>query len=441
MDTTYLQLKKRTWFVQLRVPRELVPVIGKQHLWASTKTRSLSEAVRRKYRILADMHKLLDAAREALRPGTGVVDDVITSGSLLRQKVRTGQLRPAEAWSEWEHHLDRLDWVDHIPAGEAGLIKQAGVALLEPKAMLSETIEDYLDDCAGLKPQTIHNRRRRLTAFLTWSGDVPVAKLTAPYCSRYVSEVLAHTGWQPTSIKLEIADLSSYANWCVLRGLLQANPFRGLYKLLRGATAPPKAPRRPWTQSELYGALRRSHGHLRAGGQVLLVLGMYTGARLGELANLRCADVTDSYFTITRAKTTAGRRSIPWHPVVRPLVKTLLDSQSNDYLIPWHPIDDRTRSMGSAFSKFKRGLQLPPEVTFHGLRHTFVQQLVDRSWPEADIMQIVGHRAPQLIRNTYSRGVPMARLQEVVGSVDYGPEVTEEVADISQRLCQTPLDI
>ena len=59
----------------------------------------------------------------------------------------------------------------------------------------------------------------------------------------------------------------------------------------------------------------------------LLMLLMYSGARLSEICNLKVADIADDHFSIADAKTQAGIRTIPIHHEVRQLIARLIEPE------------------------------------------------------------------------------------------------------------------
>ena len=75
----------------------------------------------------------------------------------------------------------------------------------------------------------------------------------------------------------------------------------------------------------------------------------------------------------------------------------------------------------------RRIRKLPANVVLHGLRATFITNLVQHQVPTHEVKQLVGHTSDELVHNVYSAGVTLERLAEVVALVDYGKTVAEAV--------------
>jgi hypothetical protein len=94
MDTSYLQQKRRGWYIQMWVPKHLVPIIGKRLLCRSLKTRDIAEAVRRKHTVLAEFHGQL--RRSECKPSTAAsaFEQELAYGLSLLDKIRAGDMYP-----------------------------------------------------------------------------------------------------------------------------------------------------------------------------------------------------------------------------------------------------------------------------------------------------------------------------------------------------------
>jgi hypothetical protein len=69
----------------------------------------------------------------------------------------------------------------------------------------------------------------------------------------------------------------------------------------------------------------------------------------------------------------------------------------------------------------------------HGLRANFITQLVQHRVPRNGIQQLVGHEPGELIYDTYSLGVPLEQLAEVVALLDYGDAVAAAITRAMQE--------
>ena len=435
MDNTYLKRIRQTWYVQMRVPRKLSSIVGKQQLLKSTKTRDITVARRRRHAIVADFQQLIEAARALhVSDKAGLIGDLQNEAALLRRQIQAGHVSREDDLEEWHLMLDKLY---DLPPGtttpaESQAIRDAGETLRHPKVHLSDAIESYLSDNPSLRPSTIKERRTRLTAFMNWLGDKPLDAITRPEAGQYVSEVLQPKGLAVATIRQVIGDIASFFRFCIARGLSTSlNPFEGMSKSVRdtsrGTADKTQAKLRAWTMGELVKLLNGTTGNLT----VMSVLALYTGCRENELAEAKLEDVHDTHLYIPEAKSVAGIRSVPWHPMVKPLVEQLEDTSDDGYLVSGLKRggydDKRHHLFAKRFSYHKNKLGLPSSVVFHGLRKNLITQLVQHQVPTHEVQQLVGHTADSLVHTTYSEGVSLERLTEIVGMVDYGKDVTGAV--------------
>jgi integrase len=137
------------------------------------------------------------------------------------------------------------------------------------------------------------------------------------------------------------------------------------------------------------------------------LLGLYTGARLSELAQLRICDISLESeipsISITnlgsrqQLKTSSSKRTIPIHSHLIGLrfleYAEKIEAKNTDSL--WPDLSQRKNKPGGYFSnwfgeyKGKIGLKGYPD--FHCFRHTVRSQLVESDIPEHIIDSILGH--------------------------------------------------
>ena len=90
----------------------------------------------------------------------------------------------------------------------------------------------------------------------------------------------------------------------------------------------------------------------------LILIGMHTGARIEEICSLLCKDINleEESITIEDGKTDAGNRVIPIHPYIKDLVKALIESSTDDYLLSKltkNKYGDRSNAIGKRFGRLK----------------------------------------------------------------------------------------
>jgi hypothetical protein len=320
MNDNYLRRIRQTWYVQVRVPRPLVPILGKQHLLKSTKTRDIVEARRRRHAIVAEFHGLIDAARQLqVTHEGGIVGDLLNEAALMRRQMKTGQLTHEEVLGVAEYDPDTgerhetfglwellLDKLDRLPPSalsdvQSKAIRDAGDALRTPRVHLSDCITAFLADNPRLRPSTLHKREVRLNEFMRWAGDIAVDTLTRQHSGRYVAEVLQRRK-RPLStntIRQTISDMSTWFRWCRARGMVTVeNPFEGIASTVRGSARgtadKTHTRRRAWNSGELESLVKNATGDIL----VLSMMALFTGCRINELCEAQLEDVHDTHLHI-----------------------------------------------------------------------------------------------------------------------------------------------
>lgn len=259
---------------------------------------------------------------------------------------------------------------------------------------------------------TVNACGRALALYEEQTGNPPIRELTR-------SQGDAFRAWlqqQDTSSKTArdrftwVKSLLKYA----YRELeaIDRNPWEGLE--IEAAT---ESKRRPWTDAELkkffgqplftqYELPKASKGGGAAAYWIPL-LGLFHGARVGELAQLLAKDigVEDgvAVMRITdeadgqRVKTEAGKRTVPLHSELVRLgfleyAKAVQDSGETQL---WPALPLREGKPGGFFSAWfgdtKRALGFGRHPDFHCFRHTVRTQLMEAEVAEPIIDRLIGH--------------------------------------------------
>lgn len=195
-------------------------------------------------------------------------------------------------------------------------------------------------------------------------------------------------------------------------GLLPRNPWEGIDIAFRTTNK-----RRPWTESELTTLFNQPlHSTYslpkdpKAGADAaywIPLLGLFTGARVGELAQLRLDDVQTAgefpALSITdegegqSVKSDAGIRKVPIHSELIRL--GFLDyvagmKERNEPLL-WPRLVTREGKPGGYFSQwfgiYRRSLGFGQYPDFHCLRHTVRSQMAEAGVSEQLMDALVGH--------------------------------------------------
>lgn len=203
--------------------------------------------------------------------------------------------------------------------------------------------------------------------------------------------------------------------------------------------------RRAFTSQELQAVLATASGEL----QTLLVIGAYSGLRLGDAVTLDWSSVDLANGTITlRPKKTAARTgkivAIPVHPTlyaalsqtpsgerVGPVLPELAELRDSHHALITHRLRRHFESCGIQIN-VKRdgaGVKSASVAGFHALRHTIVSQLASKGVPLEVIRGLVGHGGTAMTMAYVHQNAEAARA--AVGALQ--GMASAEVADVTPR--------
>ena len=325
---------------------------------------------------------------------------------------------------------------DHRSASRLALVKRAEILAAVPEATtdwtepapgaplpaapvaysrVALTLSDVYCRWARSKRRssdTVAACQRALKLYAHHTGDPPISTLTRAQGDSFRAWLLE----QPTSSKTArdrltwIKSLLKFAQQEL--EVLSRSPWAGLEIATRPATR-----RRPWTAEELSTLFSheiwgegRLPGEPKAGGTAaywLPLLALYTGARCGELCQLRTSDITVQgripLMRITdessdmHIKSEAGVRTVPIHSELVRL--GFLDYAERQAAGPlWPDLPKRKGKPGGYFSAYfselRRSLGFGPQVVFHSFRHNVRSQLAEAGVAETLIDRLLGHESP-----------------------------------------------
>lgn len=356
---------------------------------------------------------------------------------VARQTFSLGKLRGREALEE----ALVFPW----PAEKTKLFSELGTAFIDSFS--------YRADGGRKKPpaaKTQEKYKADIQLFIYVMGDVriggvdrelagayfkvlkrlpPNINKIAKYRGKTIEQILAIKA-EPQSentISGKIGVLSAMFKWAIedkRRWGIESNPFAGYAQ----ADASKKT-RRPFTEAELLLLLSHETFARRefrtTYGYWLIPLALFTGARLGELAQLDlkdfvtvdgidCIDINDTEAEeaesqATRAKrlkTRNAKRLVPIHPeLVRLGLLRYVDQMRARRQVHLFPELSRERRDGPShaasnwFQKFRARVGLTEKQTtvFHSFRHLFITTLLDGNVSPHMVAPIVGHETELLI--------------------------------------------
>ncbi len=156
----------------------------------------------------------------------------------------------------------------------------------------------------------------------------------------------------------------------------------------------------------------------------LILIAMYTGARIEEICSLLCKDIDlkEESITIVDAKTEAGERTIPIHPYIKDRIEKLIEDSTDDYLLSSltkNKYGDRANALGQRFGRLKTRQKFSSRHVFHSIRKTFTTILENAGVGENLAADIVGHEKPRITYGLYSGGASLEVMREAIKKISY----------------------
>lgn len=147
----------------------------------------------------------------------------------------------------------------------------------------------------------------------------------------------------------------------------------------------------------------------------LVLGGLYTGCRVGELANLRVEDVGHQVFGI---RISAFKRS-PARFVFLPdegmafFLRMIEGKAPKDYVFRSDKGKIWLRQHTALFRRAVRIANLPPDFVFHGLRHTYASDLIRQGVPIEVVARQLGHADIRTVADTYGHIAEQFREEQI----------------------------
>lgn len=472
--------KTGVYRVRMRVPLDLREAIGRSESILSLRTKDPKEAIAKAPAAIAKLRAEFNAARAASGPPRRMTHREILeqAGIWYRETVRNWEEDPGppEGWEAWEGLL--FSELEKDQAGEiVGFLPKAR-DLAEAKQILAEKGISADPDSLRRSALALFDAKRKAAAILTaraegdfspdpnasafpkeeaakngpplaaesllaaWETERrPAAKTREKYSGtfRNIARVLGFDDLRritpddvltfkrhrlevekrhPGTVEDDIRNAGAVCKWGVRNRFLPSNPFDGLA---------PKAPRtlasrEPYNDDEarhILSASREEKGWLRWGPWLLC----FTGARIGELAELRRKDVREengvSFLDIRPHEARPGKnatmqRMIPLHPAVLAerfltYVTTLPDNPDGPLFpcIPPDPRGKRDTTAQARLGRWTRGkldLKDQKKAPAHSWRHRMEDELRKVGAHPEMMDAITGRHNPRNAGAGYGKG-------------------------------------
>lgn len=422
-DHIFQKPNESTWYARLDVPRDVRDKIGKSVFKESLGTSNKSEAMHRRHAPLARWRALIEQARQPERPTDLGVPEAL--GNNLRylaetaetinslQALKLDSLQPIIS----KHLEDLAQSIDDSGHPAPGILQNELLAapntfkpnenplndeILHKFRSFLEThkksnIKTFDSHMARLKTIRDHLLASRLPLNYDNLHDFLIFKLRANGTRKqYIWSGNSFWKW---AVKYDLNFKSKYST--------SANPFDN--HDLPTTEESQKKTYIAFSKSEaeqLYSRAIENNDDLLAN---LIKIAAYTGCRLEEIGRFKARDIqftgeTPYSIKVEISKTESGKRIIPIHPDLAPLIADLIANKNDDgYLLPGgqNQYSNRLDYLSKRFGRLKNSLKYTSLHTFHSLRKTTATELHYAGAKPEIIAHILGHEVGNITFDTY----------------------------------------
>lgn len=429
---TTLAMNKGKFYVLLTIPTELRQHFsGRKQLKRSTGTSDLGDAKRRQHNISAELYAKLDACKPDLRD---VISDLlgwIGDAEEIQRLEDNGDLEGiimSHKYAE-DGHDPQLDpdesSIDLVHLGGEKALevyrewkanKSLGT-LAHGAVSVSIASEAYLATDPYENHKTARECEHALEQFKGFSGDIPLASITAVMVHEFAEEI--GKGKSKKLIQKKLGYVRRMVDHSVRKGWVPSNVFVGI-KLAKNLGTD-KQSYIPFTNDELHELFGQAMpGHLRN----LLSILITTGMRLDEAALLdwenvrhdREQDVT--YYDLTPAivKNKGSKRRVPVHSAL-----SWITAGQTGQMFPEFPRDRDGKTQSNSSKKLMplvRRVTKEKAKAVHSLRGNFKDMLRDAGVSKEINDFITGHDAGD-VAGSYGSGPSLRVRKEAIERLSF----------------------
>jgi integrase len=414
-------IRNDTYHYRRRIPSDLFHLFGRKEVTKSLHTKQPRDAVRLRSRLDVQMEQLFHACRmEAVSP---------------------------------ELATARLNTILHghpLPTSPLPSTEQTPIVILPSRRRgkrLAEAVDVYCkENQHGWTPKTAKEFAGIYDRLIKGLSDPWLQDIDRPSLVEYRDKLIAE-GKHAKTVNKYLQILSTVLRHASRLKWITGNPAEGLG--LKDARREDEI-RRAYTSEEitqLFLALQRdkkafyeSNHHER---YWLPLLGIFTGGRVNELAQLSLADIVVEQgipaIVITaagndegkRIKSESARRTLPLHRDLLTLgfmvyVKNMRE-RGHDRLFPALKLGPNgyshqfvSRHFSGKDGWLRRNIPTAEDgVAFHSFRHTVATMLKNAEEPERLIIEIMGHKQGSLAMGRYATPYDLSIKTRSINKIDY----------------------
>jgi len=418
-----LKLQGSTYHARLVIPKDVRSKFSnKSELWGSTGTGDKRKAAIIGAEMVAAWKREIYTARTGLNVREWTKE--------WAKELRQASAKPVDDDLPSDREVAEGIMIDQLE----GMVQDRQITVPEAKAafevaigrrvVLADHKDDYLKQYRNHNIKTQVAYKAAVERFLKrFDNDQEV---TPKNLKLWVDAMANDENLAAKTITRMIGQAETFWNYLVEYEIVprDPNPFTHA-KLAVPKSATKKNEVKPFTAGEVVEFLRSPVAQADAQLSLLITLGMFTGARIEELAMLKKAalDLNEEVIHFKGTKTKAAVREVPMHPVLVPILSALVADRSDEYVIHGLNIDargERGKALGKRFGRLKTDMGFKGrDKVFHSIRKTVGTLLEQAGVVEGVASDILGHEKKTITYGLYSGGSSMQQKRDAVHKIAY----------------------
>lgn len=311
------------------------------------------------------------------------------------------------------------------------------------RASISFINEQYLKErhqVSSSMKSKMRKYSKALSGFL--GGDKEVKRITGRHARDFLSMLNQMTDIAAKTKKDTASGLDKLWSWARRHEFVDNNIFEGARDAIHTNKRGVAKARYPFSNEdtvEILNGIQKLPKHREMLTSIAL-LGLYSGVRISELANLKTEDVLEGHiFDIKAGKNNAAVRRIPTHKKMHKLIDALVETSRDGWLIPNVPEVKTPRGIyvSGRFSAYKQGFwghNARPTLTYHSFRHR-IEDLFREAEVPTSISSMLTGRTEAGSAAGYGVGVvTIKKMQKALNKIKQGQEVTEVTESLIQNI-------
>ena len=422
-----LKKRRRLWYAEKRIPVDVKDHFKKARFQKSMQTDSLPEAIRRSEPILKEWSHLIEMARHKNKGHVIDLEDALDVAE--KSFERHGSELRGTAAATISVDLDKvLDSASKAKRDRLKVVGEVTGTLTPLKKYMKSFVNDHGYTAAG--------KDDNMGIITRWSKEFPYFEVieTEALISFITNRMAGSDGkklWSRTTVGKHLSILKQYWLYCLRHSHISVENKINHERLLPTAnkTKSHTGKKRNKDSNLAYAIEDAWRLQITAKDNDpkladMILLGMYTGCRIGELAHMLKEDVHSDRFNIADSKTDSGIRSIPIHTDILQDVERMVQTSKDEYLIcglsSKNKHGNRGKGIGQKFMRHKaeQGFK-KKEHTFHSLRSTLATLFQSAGVEELFAARIIGHKAGGMTYGLYAGDLDWDKAVEAMAKVDF----------------------